>query len=117
MFCAHFVHTIDAPEHTTKSLPRYTNMGIKNAYPDPTNTFVVLKTISNTFCAHFLLTMGAPEHAMSACEHATKSLPRYTNMGIKYAYPDPTNTYVVIKIYPMYFVHIFCSLWVLLSTL
>ena len=44
-------------------LPRYTNMGVEYAYPDPTNTLVVLKTISNVFYAHFVHTMGAPEHA------------------------------------------------------
>ena len=83
-------HTMGAPEHATKSLARYTNMGIKYAYPDPTNASVVIKTISNVFCAHFVHTMDNPEHTI-------KSLLKYTNMGIKYTYPDPTNTSVVLK--------------------
>ena len=43
-----------APDHAIISLPMYANMGIKYAYIDPTNTLVVLKTVSYVFCANWV---------------------------------------------------------------
>ena len=96
-----------AHKHATIILPRYANMGIKYAYLDPTNTFVVLKTISNAFCAHWVWCAQCM-HTVGAVEHATIVLPRYANMGIIYAYIDPTNTLVVLKTVS----YVFCANWV-----
>ena len=91
----HFVHI------------RYTKISIKYTYLDPTNTLVVLKTISNVFCAHWVWCAQCM-HTVGAVEHATIVLPRYANMGIKYAYIDPTNTLVVLKTVS----NVFCANWV-----
>ena len=97
-----FVHSFGASVHTAINHPRYTNMGIKYAYPEPTKTFLVSKTTNIEFCQYSVHSLCSYVHSVHTSVHTTINHPtfnhsRYVNMGIKYAYPEPTNTFLVSK--------------------
>ena len=75
-------------------------MDINYDYLDPINTLVALKIMPNYVCTKCTLCRLrlCCVHPMSAPVHTTFIFTWYINMGINYAYLNPINRLVALKI-------------------